>query len=29
MCNAWNNDLLVDVKDPTKKLYAYKNEEMM
>lgn len=28
MCNAYNPDLLVDVRDPTKKLYAFLNEEM-
>lgn len=28
MCNKWNESLLVDIKDPTKKFYAYLNEEM-
>jgi hypothetical protein len=28
MCNPYNPELLIDIKDPTKKLYAFVNEEM-
>lgn len=28
MCNVWNDKLLIDIKDDTKKFYGYLNEEM-